>query len=330
MSITGTAAGHPNIRATHGKTLELAREQQIGPRATCVVAVATRLDDGALVELHGRVELTLAAGAAEERVRGRLNPAFQPGDPLIVRRADAVTRDALVVGADRSAADLSRSFVAELAQPGARVDVRVETLAGEPGPGVLVVRSAEPASAPVDPAAVAEALAAGGRVEIAADEGGRRAIRAAHDAGHTVIPAPGLPLPVALSAVGGLAAGAELITGVQADQLERRLKATGAGRGAVVLDPGTPREQYLPWCRGHRLEIPGARGRTAAFATEAYDAATGSERAAAMAAGGASTRDVAQVLREDAGLPRRRAYELALSLTAEMSSVSRREPRTSR
>jgi hypothetical protein len=49
-----------------------------------------------------------------------------------------------------------------------------------------------------------------------------------------------------------------------------------------------------------------------------------------MAAAGASTRDVARALQDDAGLPHRRAYELALDLTAETSSVSRPEPRTSR
>jgi hypothetical protein len=52
-------------------------------------------------------------------------------------------------------------------------------------------------------------------------------------------------------------------------------------------------------------------------------------RAESLAAAGASTRDVARAL-QDAGLPHRRAYELALDLTADTSRVSRPEPRTSR
>jgi hypothetical protein len=352
MPITGTAAGHPNVRATHRKTLELTRDEEIGPRATCVVGVAARIDEGALARLHGRVELTLAAGGLEERVRGRLNPAFQPGDPLVVRRAAAVTRDALVIEADRGAAALARSFVALLADPAARIEVRVEPLADQAAPGVLVAHPPDVVDVVRSiggqdrPGAVAEALSRGERVEIVADAEGRAAIDAAHDAGHTVIPAPGTALGDAVRAVGALAPEAELVEGVRAEQLPRLLDATGAAKGAVVLDPGTPREEYLPWRRGRRLEIAGARGRRAAFAVEGAaagaEAAAGGEAGAgggaapatlaaarALAASGGSTRDVAQVLR-DAGVPRRRAYELALGLTAETSSVSRREPRTSR
>jgi hypothetical protein len=342
MPITGSAAGHPNIRATHRKTLELTREAEMGERATCVVGVAARLDEEALARLHGRVEVTLSVAGLEERVRGRLNPAFRPGDPLVVRRAAAVTRDALVIDADRGASALSRSFVAALADPAARIAVTVEPV-DEAAPGVLVVHlvDVEGAIRPKGrPGEVPEALARGERVEIAADGAARGIIRAAHDAGHTVVPAPGTPPLAAVTAVGGLAPDAEVVTGVPAERLERLLKATGAARGAIVLDPGTPREQYLPWRRGEKLEIPGARGRGAAFAVEAAAARGGAAGATpppealaaakTLAAGGASTRDIARALQEDAGLPRRRAYELALDLTAETSSVSRPEPRTSR
>ena len=332
MPITGIAAGHPNVRATHAKTLELVRENAIGARATCVVAVAAAIDEHALARLHGQVELTLAAGGSEARVRGRLNPAFQPGDPLVVRRAPAVTRDALVIDADRSAADLPRPLVAELARAGARVELTVEAVAAAAGAGVLVVRPLDAGEArETDGAEIAAALAAGERValeaDLATDEEARRAIHAAHDAGHTVIPAPGVSAPAAVRAVAGLPPGNEVMEDVAAEQVDRRLRASGGTRGAVVLDPGTPREEYLPWRRGERLVIAGARGRSAAFAVTAEEPSH--ERAEAMAAAGASTRDVARAL-QDAGLPRRRAYELARGQAADTSSVSRPDPRTSR
>jgi hypothetical protein len=331
-SVSGRAAGHPAIRASHAKTLELAREEEITERATCVVGVSTSIDERALASLHGRVELAIEAGGLTESVRGRLNPAFRPGDPLVVRRAPAVTRDALVIDADRAAADLPRSFVAELARAGARIAVGISLLAEAAGPGVLVVRPA-PGGNPVDAAGVAAALAAGERVTLTADLAAaeaRAAIHAAHDAGHTVLPAPGLSPNAAVEAVAGLAPGAHVTEGARAETLGRRLTAIdGPARGAVVLDPGTPREQYLPWRSGQRLEIPGARGRTAAFAVAPEDPSPAIDRARALAAGGASTRDVAGAL-QDAGLPHRRAYALALDLTADTSSVSRPEPRTSR
>ena len=353
--MTGTAAGHRNIRATHRKTLELTREPEIGPRATCVVAVGAELDEPSALGLRGRVELTLAVGGLREAVRGRINPAFQPGDPLIARRADAVTRDALVIDADRAAADLPRPFVAALADPAARVAVTVTELPDQPAPGCLIVAPRQlgrvdrdmggkndPVAdlrvrSPLGDAAAAravEALGRGQRVELiadfAADPRAGGLVRRAWDDGHDVLPAAQLPVIDAVLAAAGLPRAAEttVATNVPAEHLDRELRVTGATHGAVVLDHGTPREQYVAWRAGERLAIPGVRGRTAAFAV--HRSAGSTERARALAAAGASTRDVARALREETGLPHRRAYELALDLTAETSNVSRPEPRTSR
>ena len=262
-AVTGAATGHANVRATHAKTLELVREPDIGPRATCVIAVAAELDEEALAGLHGRVELAIEAGGESARVRGRLNPAFRPGDPLIVRRAAAVTRDALLIDADTVAADLPRPLVAALAQPGAPVALRVAELPGEPAPGVLVAGPAD-------------------------DDDARAAVLAAHAAGTTVLPAPGLPPAGAVLAVAGMAgagcthidgrenrprdvdwdaAGDLLIADAPAERIPkwlRRAERDGRTRGAIGLDIGTPREQYLPWRAGEPLELP--RGSRAALA----------------------------------------------------------------
>ena len=257
-AVTGTAAGHPNIRATHAKTLELTRDTEITERATCVVAVAAALDEEALARLHGRVALTLSVGAESVSVRGRLNPAFQPGDPLVVRRAPDVTRNALLVDADTAAADLPRPFVAELANTAAPITIAVEELGDEPAPGVLVV---SPAAAGA-PEAAAQSLERGGRVTVGPDA--REVIAAAHDAGHTVLPSAGLALGEAIRA---LAPGAvEVVERVPAERVAKLLRRSGAERAVIALDHGTPREQYLPWRAGETPSIPGARGRTATLA----------------------------------------------------------------
>jgi hypothetical protein len=259
-AVTGTAAGDPNIRATHAKTLELTRDTEISERATCVVGVAAELDEHALAALHGRVALTLTAGAESVVVRGRLNPAFRPGDPLVARRAPDVTRNAVIVDADTVAADLPRSFVAQIADGGALVALRVEELPEEAAPGVLVVSpDAAGSGAPAD---AARALARGERVTVGPDA--TSVIAAAHDAGHTVLPEPGLPLDEAVRA---LAPGeAELVERVPAERVAKLLRRSGAARAVIALDHGTPREQYVAWRAGETPEIPGARGRTATLA----------------------------------------------------------------
>jgi hypothetical protein len=235
-AVTGAAAGHPSIRATHRKTLELTRDQEITERATCVVGVATRLDEDALAELHGAVALTLATGDESVTVRGRLNPAFQPGDPLVARRAPDVTRNAVIVEADTAAEDLPRSFVERLAQPGVDIAVTVVELPDEPAPGVLVATGADPG-----------------------------AVAAAHDAGHSVLPHPSLEGVAAVLAVAG-APGAEVVEDLPAERVAKLLRRSGAERAVIALDQGTPREQFLPWRAGETPDIPGARGRRATVA----------------------------------------------------------------
>ena len=282
------------MRATHRKTLEFAREAEITERATCVVGVGAAIDEAALTELRGRVELTIECGGRSAAVRGRANPAFRPGDPLIVRRAPAVTRDAVVIDADTVAADLDRELVAALAVAGAVVSIRFATL-DEPSPGALIVGRSEtrldtfgaysdqkcptadlelrsPVSADAAERA-RSALADGARVSLTAsvdDENAAALIADAHDAGHDVLPAEGLEPAEAVRAVAGLGGDAiiETMPAERAEKWLRRAARAGATNGAIGLDPGTPREQFLRWRAGDDLDIPGARGRRAIVAVD--------------------------------------------------------------
>lgn len=373
--MTARAFGHAAIQARHGKTLELTRDREIGPRATCVVAVGADLDEHAAAALRGRVQLTIAAGGRCATVTGRLNPAFRPGDPLVVRRDPAVTRDALVVDADGAAADLDRALVVELSRPGADVTLDLDEVCGAV-PGVLVVdpgalwRVQVPAvdgepdlrvAAPVDGRACEEALDAldrGGHVRLQAaphgDPAAMALVAAAHDRGHTVLPTPGLsPVVASLSLVGATSARlviatgqgrpqpvapgvCRVVTGVAGDRVGRWLE--GADRGLVSLDPGTAREQHLPWRRGAALQIPGGRGRTAIVAAVWSPGPVAAlEPVVAVLAEellrvGASVREVAHAVRRAAGIPHRAAYEAVLDLarSAEIDSVARPDPRTRR
>ena len=64
---TITCRGHPNIRATHTKTLELSMAAEIGARATCVLGVDARFDVEELRQLRGSLTVELAAGGVTER-----------------------------------------------------------------------------------------------------------------------------------------------------------------------------------------------------------------------------------------------------------------------
>lgn len=152
--------GHPAIRATHAKTLELTADTAITERATCVVGVGARFDpDGSLADLaalRGRVRLRLATPGLPEAVgEAVINPGHAVADRLVIRRRGAAGTDSeaaetLAVDSTLTARDLSPEFAAALADPGREVTLTVEEL-GPERPLVLVGTIGRGAPVRLDP-----------------------------------------------------------------------------------------------------------------------------------------------------------------------------------
>jgi len=133
------ARGHPRLRATHGKTLELTAEAEITERATCVVGVAAELPDQAVA---GPVRLTLSAAGHTLSWLATGNSGWQPGRTAVIRRSGRRLADTFATDAELAADGLPRELVRELAA-GAAVTVTVERAAGPAG-GTLVRLQAQP------------------------------------------------------------------------------------------------------------------------------------------------------------------------------------------
>src|SRR5258706_6200896 len=139
VSVSFVCRGHPNIAATHGKTLELTRDVEISRRATCVLGVASDHDDGALLALRGRVEVVLECDGERDEFAATISPFFL-GDPsLVFRRGDGLRADTFAFEATKTAATVDRRLVELLGSPERRLKVTVRALAQPPAPGVLFV-----------------------------------------------------------------------------------------------------------------------------------------------------------------------------------------------
>jgi hypothetical protein len=119
--------GHPAIRATHHKTLELTRDPEISERATCVVAVGVDDEPAALA---GDVAVTIRAGAQSFRLTARANSSWDPTGSAILRRSPLRTPATFATHASAAANDLPRAFVEALRDPQAVVEVHVEPVRG--------------------------------------------------------------------------------------------------------------------------------------------------------------------------------------------------------
>jgi hypothetical protein len=139
MRFTFFAQGHPAVSSTHPTTLELTRETGLGKNGDCIVAVgcSTGLRDlpepmkNALSSEACRARLTLKLDVHRFAIEGRGAPGLTLSHPtdIVVRRSGFVSDRTLMVHANRAAADLPRSFVELLQEPGRRVvvELAVET-----------------------------------------------------------------------------------------------------------------------------------------------------------------------------------------------------------
>lgn len=137
------ARGHENVRATHVKTLEITGEQDITPRATCVIGVGAALDSQELALLRGPVAVRLSAGPHVATGTAVVNPHHAVTDRLVLRRSDHGSPDTFAVRSTLVASALDPEFVAALADPANEVTLTL-TEAGPRQPLVLVNRRDQP------------------------------------------------------------------------------------------------------------------------------------------------------------------------------------------
>ena len=144
--------GHPAIRATHAKTLEISPEEQITARATCIVAVGAEADP--LAPMAGRVRIRLAAGGERFSLEADANPSWDPSGPAVVRRSPLRLPGTFATGATASSADLPRALVAALQDPDALISVDVVAVPDDRE--TVVLAHVDPASSTLPASVLAE------------------------------------------------------------------------------------------------------------------------------------------------------------------------------
>jgi hypothetical protein len=134
------AHGHPNIRATHEKTIEVTKEAHLTTRGDCIAAVSAEKglpDLGEEMRAAARrpesvISMTLRVGDRVFTTAGRGDPALTWDHPtdMVTRMSDYVCPRTLMVHADKATIHMPRSLVQLLKDPNTivRVTLSVETL----------------------------------------------------------------------------------------------------------------------------------------------------------------------------------------------------------
>ncbi len=112
-----TASGHPAIRGTHTKTIEVVEEADLSARGTCIIGVGAEVDPLAIQGLRGSVEFRFRVGDIAEHVRGLVHPGWTLAEPLIWRTWSQPQGRSLAFAVDKGAAQFSRDLIGALQDP---------------------------------------------------------------------------------------------------------------------------------------------------------------------------------------------------------------------
>jgi len=139
MNFRFYAHGHPSIMSTHTTTLELTKEANLSMNGDCVVAVGSSAGLRDLPELMknalssetciARLALKLDSYRFVIEGRGANGLTLSHPTDIVIRKSGFVSDRTLMVHSDRAAADLPRSLVELLRDPGRKllVELTVET-----------------------------------------------------------------------------------------------------------------------------------------------------------------------------------------------------------
>jgi hypothetical protein len=241
-------SGHPAIRATHHKTLEITSDEDISQRATCVIAVRATGPDSAVA---GDVRVTVRAGEHQFTLTARGNSSWGPGGPLVIRRSPVRLAGTFATHATAAANDLPRELVGALQDPHAEISLDIEPL---PGRLCAVLFAADPTDRGDDPRLRAEVAAAD---QVIAEDAAAAAL-VGEPVANEPRPVTGRTLVVATHDLPGRTVIADLSSvDVETVGLAPALAAAAAfpARGPLVLTPENPAAALRDARRGTRVVV---------------------------------------------------------------------------
>ena len=137
VTVTFSAHGHKNIRATHKTTLEFTKEEHLSKRGDCIVAVGSTMAAGDLpVEFkktaateNSQITVIIEVDNLKETVKAKGSPqlTFTHPTDLVVRKSSYICGRTLAIEADKASIDFSRELITKLKDPNQKAKITLIT-----------------------------------------------------------------------------------------------------------------------------------------------------------------------------------------------------------
>ena len=137
VTVTFSAHGHKNLRATHKTTLEFTKEEHLSKRGDCIVAVGSTMAAGDLpVEFkktaakeNSQITVIIEVDNLKETVKAKGSPqlTFTHPTDLVVRKSSYICGRTLAIEADKASIDFSRELITKLKDPNQKAKITLIT-----------------------------------------------------------------------------------------------------------------------------------------------------------------------------------------------------------
>ncbi len=130
------ARGHELIKANHKTTLEITKDDYLTKKGDCIIAINSEKACSDLKEDVKRlirsddseIKITLECEGVKEVIKGHGSSKLILNDSrsIVIRKSSYVDQRTLAIMADKSASDVSRSFVEKVRNRNALIEIMIE------------------------------------------------------------------------------------------------------------------------------------------------------------------------------------------------------------
>ena len=133
------ANGHPNISGTHKTTLEFTKDEEVSLKGDCIIGVNADFDSSEIKKFikslkSKKVSITIKTISKSEfaiikaAIFAEINPDFNSGREIVIRKTDFISERTFAVNADKSANELDRNLIEFLRKRGNKTSVIIEDI----------------------------------------------------------------------------------------------------------------------------------------------------------------------------------------------------------
>ncbi|HLD88730.1 MAG TPA: DUF371 domain-containing protein [Candidatus Nanoarchaeia archaeon] len=123
------AYGHENMLATHEKTIEFTKDDFLTKKGDCIIGIRADFNPEKIKKFlkFKKLKITLSSGREKDEFFFEANPSFNSIHELVMRKTRFISDRTFGIGADRSAAELSRKLFDKLKSPERKIKAVIES-----------------------------------------------------------------------------------------------------------------------------------------------------------------------------------------------------------